>query len=265
MHAIYLDAIKEDPHGLARTARASVRDACFVSSSKHLLPSVDLFQWLLRFSSPPDTVTMPLELATEGVGSAAYLHALAAICAASKPDQIVEFGTFLGLGTATLALNSTANILTIELPDAPQPQEIDSLNQADLSLTVKSRNRVGVCYRGRSYGQRITEMRCDSRKLDLRDHIPSADLCLIDGGHSYECISSDTSNALRALAPGGIVIWDDYFWMYPDVVRFLNELAKAGYPLVKITGTNLVVYRKEQSAANGGVRLTASSRQAKDR
>jgi hypothetical protein len=37
MHAIYLDALKEDPHGLARTARASVRDACFVSSSNYLL------------------------------------------------------------------------------------------------------------------------------------------------------------------------------------------------------------------------------------
>jgi predicted O-methyltransferase YrrM len=249
MHAIYLDAIKEDPHGLARTARASVRDACFVSSSNHLLPSLDLFQWLSRFSSQSETVTLPLELATEGVGSAAYLHALAAICAASKPSQIVEFGTFLGMGTATLALNSTANILTIDLPDAPQLREIDTLNQADLSLMAKSRNRIGSYYRGRPFAQRITELRCDSRSLDLRDHVRSADLCLIDGGHSYECISSDTSNALRALAPGGIIIWDDYFWMYPDVVRFLNGFSKAGYRCAKIKGTNLVVYR-----ATGGSR-----------
>jgi predicted O-methyltransferase YrrM len=242
MYAVYLDALRRDPYGLAGTARASVRDACFISSPQHRLEPVELFQWLSGFSTPPETVTMPLENATEGVGNAAYIHALAAICAASKPSQIVEFGTFLGIGTATLALNSTADILTIDLPDHPEPQEIETLNRADLALMVKSRNRIGSYYRGKSFAHRIAELRCDSRNLNLRDHIESTDLCLIDGGHSYECVSSDTANALRALTPGGIIIWDDYFWMYPDVVRFLNEFSRH-YPLKKIRGTNLVVYK----------------------
>ena len=243
MYAVYLDALKKDPDGLAQAARASVRNACFGSGPNHRLPSVDLFQWLSTFSTPAETITMPSELATEGVGNAAYFHALASICAASNPAQIVEFGTFLGVGTATMALNSSANILTIDLPDAPEPQEIETLNLVDLSLVVKSRNRIGSYYRGRSFAQRITELRCDSRNLALRDRIARADICLIDGGHSYECISSDTSNAIRVLTPGGIIIWDDYFWMYPEVVRFLNEFSGQHYPLMSVRGTNLVVYK----------------------
>jgi len=247
MYAVYFDIVRKDPERLAEAARAGIREACFATGSHHRLPLIDLSDWLCGFRSSLGTVVLPMELPTEGVGNASYFHALAAICAASRPTRIVEFGTFLGLGTAVLALNSAAGILTIDLPDTPRAQETETLSQADLTLVSRSRNRIGAYYRGETYADRITEVRCDSRRLDLRDYVPFADLCLIDGGHSYECIASDTSNALRVLAPGGTIIWDDYFWMYPDVVLFLNELQKAGYPLYRIKGTNLVVYRNSGS------------------
>lgn len=108
-------------------------------------------------------------------------------------------------------------------------------------LVDRSRTGVGRYYKGKPYENRISELRCDSRYLDLRAHITSVDLCLVDGGHSYECIVADTQNAFRVVAPGGVIVWDDYFWQYPDVVRYLNELSARGRSLMKIRGTHLVV------------------------
>jgi hypothetical protein len=236
---------------MAVKARAGVRDAFFITGRDHKLSSVTLSAWLSEFTTQPECLRLPFEMANDGVGSASYFHALAAICAASNPTQIVEFGTFLGIGTATMALNCGAQILTIDLPDTSWGREIDALNQVDSGLVDQSRNRVGCYYKGKPFGDRITELRCDSRSLDLRQHITRADLCLVDGGHSHECISTDTANAFRVIGPDGIIIWDDYFWLYPEVVKYLNQLSKTVPSLVKIKGTNLVVFRKSGSGVNG--------------
>jgi predicted O-methyltransferase YrrM len=244
-YALYFDVLRKDPDHLACAARAGIRDACFITGRDHQLRSVTLLDWLSQFAPLPDLVTVPFEICNEGVGGPAYFHTLAAICAALRPSQIVEFGTFLGIGTSVMALNCEAQILTIDLPDAAHGEEIETLNQADSTLVDQSRNRVGRHHRGKSFSRRITELRCDSRYLDLARHIDRADLCLIDGGHSYECVARDTENAFRVLAPGGVMIWDDYFWLYPDVVRYLNELSRTGRSMVRIKGTNLILFRNQ--------------------
>jgi Methyltransferase domain len=248
-HALYFDVFRQDPDHIAQTARASIRDACFLTGADHKIRAVALAQWLSEFATPPSALTMAFagnqNSDVGAVGSAGYFQALAAICAATKPEQIVEFGTYLGVGTATMALNCDAQILTIDLPDSAQADEIESLNVTDRNLVGCSRNRVGSSYRGKPYASRIKELRCDSRVLNLGEHIAQAQLCLVDGGHSYECVAADTKSAFRVIAPGGIIIWDDYFWLYPDVVKFLNEMAEAGTSLAKIKGTNLVVYRHQ--------------------
>jgi hypothetical protein len=248
-YAVFFDIVKKDPEHIARYARDSIRQTCFITSRAHKLQSVKLSEWVAAFTSGPEIVTLPLAMDTEGVGSHAYLHALAAICAAAKPSQIVEFGTFLGFGTATMALNCAAQVLTIDLPDSSQGRDIETLNGADSSLVDRSRSRVGYYYSGKPFANRISELRCDSRSLDLREHITKVDLCLVDGGHSYECIAADTKNAFRVLGEDGIIVWDDYFWLYPEVVSYLNQLSETVSPLVKIKGTNLVVFRKRDSVS----------------
>ena len=73
--------------------------------------------------------------------------------------------------------------------------------------------------------------------------IDRADLIYIDGGHSLPCITRDTENALRVLAPDGTIVWDDYFHLYPDVVSYLDDLADR-YPMHAIAGTNYVIYSR---------------------
>jgi predicted O-methyltransferase YrrM len=75
-----------------------------------------------------------------------------------------------------------------------------------------------------------------------------ADLVLIDAGHSYECVRSDSEKALRLLSPGGIVIWDDYSANWPGVYDYLNELGRQ-LGLSHVADTQLVVYRDNTTAA----------------
>jgi predicted O-methyltransferase YrrM len=247
LRALYFDAFHADPKLVAGQTRNAIREATFHISGLHELNIVDLAPWLSSFAAVPQTVVIPVAAApgtaNEGVGDTTYFLALGSICAAINPARIVEFGTFLGIGTTTMALNCQAEILTIDLPDSSQADDIRSLNEADQSLVTRSRNRIGSFYADKPVRQRIRELRCDSRQLDLTQHVRQAQLCLVDGGHSYECVAADTANALRVLAPGGIIVWDDYYWRYPDVARYLNELARSGKSLARIRGTNLVVYK----------------------
>lgn len=249
-HAMYFDVFNGDPDHIAQQARASIRDARFITGADHQIRTVALGAWLSEFAAPPSAFTLayitdPNNRRGWDLG---YYQALAAICAATKPEQIVEFGTYFGVGTATMALNCDAQILTIDLPDSAQAEEVGSLNEQDQTLVGWSRNRVGSSYGDKPYAPRIRELRCDSRFLDLKDHIVQAQLCVVDGGHNLECVSADTANAFHVIAPGGIIVWDDYSWMYPDVVKFLNKMAKDGSSLVNIKGTNIVAYRHQNGS-----------------
>ncbi|NGX48398.1 MAG: hypothetical protein K1000chlam3_01789, partial [Chlamydiae bacterium] len=71
------------------------------------------------------------------------------------------------------------------------------------------------------------------------------DFIFIDGGHSYECVKSDTQNALQVLNPSGCILWHDFTPHFGGVFRFLCELSQT-YSLIHIGGTNLVYYTKEK-------------------
>ena len=78
--------------------------------------------------------------------------------------------------------------------------------------------------------------------------VSNVGLIFVDGGHSTPCITADTENAFRVLASDGTIVWDDYFHLYPDVVRFLDDLADR-LPLHVIAGTNYVIYSKRWERA----------------
>lgn len=171
-------------------------------------------------------------------GGPAYYLALARITAALQPKQVVEFGTFLGFAATIFAMNAPqGRILTIDLPD--NAGDLSNLNNTDVEHVRSSRNRVGQCYKGTPYESRISELKTDSRELVLRSHVESADLILVDGGHDTGCVTADTKNAFAVARPGTVILWDDYFWLYPDVVGFLDGLADR-HKLFRIEQTSVV-------------------------
>jgi predicted O-methyltransferase YrrM len=236
--ALYLDALNKRSFLSSQRARAAVRDGYFQPRAR--IPTVTLGEFLHQISPTiPDKVSLMAHAGLDSVGSSAYFHALASIASTLQPSSIVEFGTYLGASTLLFAMNSSAKILTIDLPDTESAGSFDTLNSVDKGHVARSRSRIGEFYKNRPEEKQITELRCDSRSLNLTDTIQSADLVYVDGGHDTVSISADTKNGFQVLCPGGVMLWDDYFWLYPDVVSFLDKLAEERN-LVHIANTYLV-------------------------
>jgi predicted O-methyltransferase YrrM len=71
------------------------------------------------------------------------------------------------------------------------------------------------------FAPRVTKIK--SRSLPALDRLDAEsrrfDLAYIDGGHRRDDVMADSLRVWRLLAPGGVVIWDDYEWgreMPPD-------------------------------------------------
>jgi hypothetical protein len=224
------------------SARWQLRTLHFRAHSQ--IPAATLSEICRRIGPTVDGVLMPSPTVnTEGVGSPDYYFALAAITRVLNPRIAVEFGTYLGVGTLTMALNApNAAIYTFDLPDSVT--WLHSLDATDLRLVQESRNRIGEAFIGKPQASRINQVRVDSEKLHLPDLVPKADMVVIDGGHSLSVVTADTDNAFTVLGERGVIVWDDYWWLYPDVVRYLEQKAR-DLPLKRIEGTNLVVYFQE--------------------
>jgi predicted O-methyltransferase YrrM len=233
---------------MAGEAATHVRQARFHAHAR--IPNLDLSEIVSRLSADPVTaVTLPGPREFFGVGNATYYHALGSLVRALAPSSALEFGTYLGVGTLTIALNAPdgCRIATVDLPDQPFQQQSHGLNDADLALIDASRERVGEAFLQAGLGDRIHQIRADSLTWGPDPSLGPIDFALIDGGHSTAVVKADTENVLRLLSDDGTIIWDDYFHLYPDVVDYLESVAADGRPLYAIRRTNMVIYNPRLS------------------
>lgn len=179
------------------------------------------------------------------LGTIAYRHsnldpfeqyAIAAIARLRKPRRIFEIGTYDGATTLLLARNApAAEIFTIDLAS-----DDSKLATIPAEIAITEAGGVGERFRGLPEAERITQLYGDSRIFDFSPWRHSIDLVMVDAGHEYENAKADTTTALGLLAPGGIVIWDDYIpAIWPGVVAAVNE---ASVPAFLLGTTELAVY-----------------------
>jgi hypothetical protein len=163
------------------------------------------------------------------------------LAAAKRPKTVFEIGTYLGASALTFALNtdSDCQIFTVDLPDSTA---VDTLSGGDKRLVEKAMSNVGAAFKNHPLSFRIRQIRADSAAMKVSDFLNdrSVDLFYIDGGHSYQCVSRDTETAFSCLAADGLLVWDDYNWIFPDLRSFLQRLAQTR-PLVRIEDTQYVV------------------------
>lgn len=238
---LYLGAVTSN-RVESRRARKEIHNADFRRRAKIAEASLSEFCGSLRPVAlmPSSPLAVPLACLEGSLGSPGYYLMLARITTALQPKQIVEFGTFLGVAATVFAMNAPGcRILTIDLPE--EAGDLSHLNSVDVEHVRLSRTRVGQCYKGTAHEAQITEIKADSRELVLQRHVESAELILIDGGHDTGCITADTKNAFAVARAGTVMLWDDYFWLYPDVVEFLDDLA-GRYKLLRIEDTNVVAH-----------------------
>lgn len=241
---LFLQRLRAAPveRGMAGEAATVVRQARFHAHAR--IPNLEPAEIVARLSPEPVVeVTLPGPREKHGVGGTAYYHAVASVVRAVEPSSILEFGTFLGVGTLTLALNAPpgCRTVTVDLPDEVSVDDAHGLNQADRELIERRRDRTGEAFAGSRVADRIEQVRADSLTWRPDASLGPFDLVLIDGGHSTAVVRADTENALRLLSPTGTILWDDYFHLYPDVVGYLDGLAAAGRRLFAVRGTNLVI------------------------
>ena len=182
----------------------------------------------------------------EGNVSYYELLIISSLVAFHKPKVVLEIGTFNGNTTLQMALNAPkeAIIHTLDLP----PFEVttkEPILKSDLPFVFEKEKKVRK-YIKSQIEHKIKQYLGDSTaynfKLFTKEGLP--EFVFIDGGHSYECVKSDTKKALEILAPGGIIIWHDFIPHYEGIYRYLHELSQE-LPLVHIKGTSLAYYRKE--------------------
>jgi predicted O-methyltransferase YrrM len=159
------------------------------------------------------------------------------------PKILLELGTFDGNTTLQMGLNTSpdAVIHTLDLP-ADFLRTKEPISKADLKY-VLDRDKNRRKYQGTSVEAKIIQHFGDSTNFDFTKFTDKGpvDFVFIDAGHTYECVKSDTQEALKILAPNGVLVWHDCHPFWNGVYRYLNELASER-PIVRIEGTNLAYY-----------------------
>ena len=158
-----------------------------------------------------------------------------------NPTQIFEIGTFNGNTTLQMAVNSReeCKIFTLDLDG-----NSSTALTPKYSLSEDDKKYVGskeILFQGTPYEKKITRLLGDSAQFDFRPFYGQMDFVFIDGSHVFEYVKNDTEQAFRMFAPKGVIVWDDYDPSWPDVVRFLNQLARK-VNLIWIYGTSLCIH-----------------------
>jgi hypothetical protein len=146
-----------------------------------------------------------------------------------------EFGTYLGVSTAQLALNvePDGRVFTLDLPeDDPRYRlKIDDPSEKALASTPGKGKLIpkDLC-------SQIIFLKQDSADLDETVHREAMDFIFVDGAHSFDYVRNDSEKGWRMLRPGGMIAWHDCRPQDPDVVRYLLECS---YKPTRIEGTSI--------------------------
>ncbi|MBI3670330.1 MAG: class I SAM-dependent methyltransferase [Acidobacteria bacterium] len=192
-----------------------------------------------------------------GVMAPQELCALLRVVRWIEPQRIFEIGTFRGVTTGHLAMNSDAEIYTLDLP-RDLAGELNGYSPREAAL-LQSREAIGEAYRRYDANGRIRQLFGDSRRFDYRPYHGSMGLVIVDGCHLYDYVMSDSCNAFDLLAENSAILWHD-FGSSLDVTRAVKQLARR-WPIGHLEGTCLAMYVRGTSLALGAEQ-TESNRSA---
>jgi predicted O-methyltransferase YrrM len=176
------------------------------------------------------------------------LYALLRVVRWTKPKVIFEIGTYQGVTTAHLALNSDAQIYTLDMP-LEMATGLERYSPIE-AAAVQAREQVGTFYRRFNHDGRIHQLFGDSRTFDYQPYYGCADLVLVDACHLFDYVVSDSNHAFRLLGPRGVIVWHD-FGNSRDVVRALQQVARE-WPVYHLEASNIALHPR-------GVSFTAEA------
>ncbi|TWT30857.1 O-methyltransferase [Blastopirellula retiformator] len=160
-----------------------------------------------------------------------------------QPKMIVEFGTFMGGSTLTMAANMPADgrIVTIDLDPGVRTTHVHGQGVGLSNFDV------GCLFQGTRYESQIEQRFANTIEFTDHDLLKSADLVFVDADHTYEFVKRDTQTALTFVKPGAALLWHDYTWE-PDakecvgVTQTVNEFWEEHGGCRQIAGTRFAVH-----------------------
>ena len=154
------------------------------------------------------------------------------------PQSVFEFGTFNGNTTLQMTLNTPegCEVFTLNLPADHSETKLES--SAQDKMVQPNVAGSGQAFKDQPERSRIHELFGDSATFDYLPYHGRCDLVLVDAGHEYDYVKSDTQNAMRLLvAEGGVIVWHD-FPNAPGVYAWLEERSRE-YSIYHIENTRL--------------------------
>lgn len=192
---------------------------------------------------PDSNIMFNVSIPTSAIGGMTLLESsiLVSLTKLLSPSNFFEFGTYLGATSVLLAINSSehAKVTTMDLPPeniAPKTTEIDDYRILHDDVENDNYLRCMFAEKGAFYIDRtdditkrkIYRIHHDSRTLNPLNLGLSErfDFIFIDGGHDYETVKIDTTNALNMAKEDAVVIWHDYrSKIHGDVTKFVDEFS----------------------------------------
>lgn len=165
--------------------------------------------------------------------------------------RILEIGTYRGASTYNMANTLVSgSIVTVDCGYEHLKVLIEEESAEHNDKVKYSKFEVGEIYKSRlSSTKNITQI------IGLTDNQETVkkiielgpyDLIYVDAAHTYNGIKNDTELSMKCLAPGGMIIWDDYNSHWSGVNNYLNDL-DATMKLNYISDNRYVIYESKES------------------
>jgi hypothetical protein len=137
---------------------------------------------------------------------------LNALCRTMGPERIMEIGTFDGRTTLNLALNSNAQVFTLDLPMDQEPRlQVTGVNRRYIDKPLSGARFLSPPNNRLPCVERITRLQGDSATFDFSPWYGNVDFVFVDGAHDYDYVVNDARVARKLLRPeGGVIVFHDY-------------------------------------------------------
>jgi predicted O-methyltransferase YrrM len=186
-----------------------------------------------------------LHVQSPGLGASANeLVCMGLLARSLDATAIFEIGTYHGRTALNFAANSPedAVVYTLDLPPEEREAMMRRANPNDAHLIQVC--KLGEHFESSPFRHKIRQLFGNSLSFDFTQFYGKMDLVFIDACHHYDAVISDTTNALKMVRPGGVVMWHEFANIgdYHDVTRAVLELLPAR-DIYQIEDTQLAVYR----------------------
>lgn len=168
---------------------------------------------------------------------------------AGVPGDVIELGCWQGRSTTFLAqaCKDTGNgvVHTVDTfggnPGNEAAYRVGANDLSDLAANFTSNmRRLGLADQVRTYRGRSVD-----RARDVLSAANGVRLLVVDAEHTYDAVRGELAAYADALAPGGLLVLDDYSRSFPGVAQAVNEhLDASGRYATPMQDHNLLVARR---------------------